>query len=244
MGICFSSMNKILVIEDNKNQLLLLTDRLKSEGYEVVMATNGLQGAELLKKESFDLLLVDVMLPEKNGFDIVAEYRQRGGESPVLFVTAKSEIADKVSGLRIGGDDYITKPYNFSELIARMEAVLRRTKKTVSEKKQNDFDFTQEEDYNFGPFTLVFKKVQLLKNGTEVPLSLMECKLLMYLVKNRETLVKTDNLMDVVWGYDETISSGTIYTHISWLRKKLATKENPKGYIKTVRNVGYIFSEK
>ena len=103
-------MNKILVIEDNKNQLLLLTDRLKSEGYEVVMATNGLQGADLLKKESFDLLLVDVMLPEKNGFDIVAEYRQRGGESPVLFVTAKSEIADKVSGLRIGGDDYITKP--------------------------------------------------------------------------------------------------------------------------------------
>ena len=173
MGICFSSMNKILVIEDNKNQLLLLTDRLKSEGYEVVMATNGLQGAELLKKESFDLLLVDVMLPEKNGFDIVAEYRQRGGESPVLFVTAKSEIADKVSGLRIGGDDYITKPYNFSELIARMEAVLRRTKKTVSEKKQDDFDFTQEEDYSFGPFTLVFKKVQLLKNGTEVPLSLM-----------------------------------------------------------------------
>ena len=82
------------------------------------------------------------------------------------------------------------------------------------------------------------------KNGTEVPLSLMECKLLMYLVKNKETLVKTDNLMDVVWGYDETISSGTIYTHISWLRKKLATKENPKGYIKTVRNVGYIFSEK
>lgn len=125
-----------------------------------------------------------------------------------------------------------------------MEAVLRRTKKTVSEKKQDDFDFTQEEDYSFGPFTLVFKKVQLLKNGTEVPLSLMECKLLMYLVKNKETLVKTDNLMDVVWGYDETISSGTIYTHISWLRKKLATKENPKGYIKTVRNVGYIFSEK
>ena len=118
------------------------------------------------------------------------------------------------------------------------------TKKTVSEKKQDDFDFTQEEDYSFGPFTLVFKKVQILKNGTEVPLSLMECKLLMYLVKNRETLVKTDNLMDVVWGYDETISSGTIYTHISWLRKKLATKENPKGYIKTVRNVGYIFSEK
>lgn len=169
MGICFSSMNKILVIEDNKNQLLLLTDRLKSEGYEVVMATNGLQGAELLKKESFDLLLVDVMLPEKNGFDIVAEYRQRGGESPVLFVTAKSEIADKVSGLRIGGDDYITKPYNFSELIARMEAVLRRTKKTVSEKNRMILILPKKKIIALDLLPLFSKKFSFLKTEQKSP---------------------------------------------------------------------------
>lgn len=169
MGICFSSMNKILVIEDNKNQLLLLTDRLKSEGYEVVMATNGLQGAELLKKESFDLLLVDVMLPEKNGFDIVAEYRQRGGESPVLFVTAKSEIADKVSGLRIGGDDYITKPYNFSELIARMEAVLRRTKKPYQKKNRMILILPKKKIIALDLLPLFSKKFSFLKTEQKSP---------------------------------------------------------------------------
>lgn len=169
MGICFSSMNKILVIEDNKNQLLLLTDRLKSEGYEVVMATNGLQGAELLKKESFDLLLVDVMLPEKNGFDIVAEYRQRGGESPVLFVTAKSEIADKVSGLRIGGDDYITKPYNFSELIARMEAVLRRTKKPYQKKNRMILILPKKKIIALDLLHLFSKKFSFLKTEQKSP---------------------------------------------------------------------------
>lgn len=162
-------MNKILVIEDNKNQLLLLTDRLKSEGYEVVMATNGLQGAELLKKESFDLLLVDVMLPEKNGFDIVAEYRQRGGESPVLFVTAKSEIADKVSGLRIGGDDYITKPYNFSELIARMEAVLRRTKKPYQKKNRMILILPKKKIIALDLLHLFSKKFSFLKTEQKSP---------------------------------------------------------------------------
>lgn len=243
---CSCYMSKILIIEDNKNQLLLLSDRLKAEGYTVITAADGLHGTDLLKAETFDLLLVDVMLPGKSGFDIISDFRRSGGTTPALFVTAKSELADKVSGLRIGADDYITKPYEFSELIARIEAVLRRSKIAQSGLSGNiqSLDLTGEEDYVFGPFRMVFRKVQLLKNDEPVPLSLMECKLLMYLIKHRGTLVKTDTLMEAVWGYDEAISSGTVYTHISWLRKKLKTPEVPGGYIETVRNVGYIFSEK
>ncbi|AEE15616.1 response regulator transcription factor [Treponema brennaborense] len=236
-------MSKILVIEDNKNQLEALTDRLKAEGYDVLSASDGTTGAQLLAKNICSLALIDIMLPGKNGFDIITDYRRAGGSVPVIFVSAKSELTDKVSGLRLGADDYVTKPYDFPELIARIEALLRRTKtQTETEDSPAELDYTDENDYVFGPFRLVFKKVQLLKDGKPVPLSLMECKLLMYLVVHRGELVKTDTLMEYVWGYETAAASGTLYTHISWLRKKLKTPQVPGGYIETVRNIGYIFS--
>jgi DNA-binding response OmpR family regulator len=242
-------MSRILIIEDNENQRIAVTDRLESEGYEVVYAEDSLSGEEALKKGDFDLALVDIMMPGHSGFDLLNRYRSKGGVAPVIFLTAKTSIADKVSGLRLGADDYITKPFDFSELTARIDALLRRTrpvmKDDLTESKTEESIEEQSlhlDDMTFGPFTLIFKKMRLLKNGENVPLSLMEFKLLVYLVTHQDVLVKTETLMDIVWGYDADIAPGTVYTHISWLRKKLKNEENKSGYIQTVRNIGYIFS--
>jgi DNA-binding response OmpR family regulator len=244
-------MSRILLVEDNESQRIAITDRLEAEGYEICCAVTGIGGWNEIQKDGYDLALVDIMLPGKSGFDIVSEYRKRNGSIPVIFLTAKSGIADKVSGLRIGADDYVTKPFDFSELTARIDALLRRKNRFQEDSPESlDQVFRIEdvclahEDLSFGPFVLALRQMHLLCRGIQVPLSLMEFKLLVYLVLHRDELVTITTLLDTVWGYDADISPGTIYTHISWLRKKLKNPEMPSGYIRTVRNIGYIFSNR
>ncbi len=240
-------MTKILIIEDETSLAETIANRLETEGYSYEIAPDGIRGAALLKENHFDVALLDIMLPGKNGFDLLSEYRREGGIRPVIIVTAKSSLSDKVSGLRLGADDYITKPFEFEELLARIEVQVKRRSAATEYQTGKAGDDTENileaPDYTFGPFRLVFKQAVLLKNGNEIPLSYQEFKLLCYFVQHRGQIIKKETLLDKLWGYDVTVGMRTVYTHIAWLRKKLQTEENKEGYIKTIRQIGYLFAD-
>jgi two-component system alkaline phosphatase synthesis response regulator PhoP len=226
---------KILLVEDEEGLILTLTDRLVSEGFEVVSAKDGESGFAAAVAETFDLILLDVMLPKKNGYDVCRDLRQRGIPTPVLMLTAKGETIDKVLGLKLGADDYLTKPFEVMELLARIEALLRR-----SPAKSNGHSA---DSFRFGEVTVDFKRATVAKKKSAVELSAMEFKLLQYLIENRGLVHSRDHLLDQVWGYDAMPSTRTVDVHIAWLRQKL--EENPKRprFIHTVHGMGYKFAE-
>ncbi|MDC7220758.1 MAG: response regulator transcription factor [Spirochaetales bacterium] len=238
-------MKKILMIEDDRGLVRIVGDRLKAEGYEFHHAPDGQSGLEIALKNSFDLLLVDLMLPGCSGFDVIREFRSRGKLTPLIITSAKFQMADKVSGLRLGADDYLVKPFEFDELLARIEAQLRRTgygTQAEYEVVNHDWLDLGHEDCSFGPFTLSFRNCELRKGEEPIPLSHIEFKLLAYLLLNRERVVPNDELLERVWQYDETVSTRTLYVHIAWLRKKLRSEEKEGNTIRTIRGVGYRFS--
>ena len=226
---------KVLLVEDEDGLILTLTDRLRSEGFDVVAAKDGEAGFAAAVGETFDLILLDVMLPKKNGYDVCRDLRQRGVTTPVLMLTAKGETIDKVLGLKLGADDYLTKPFEVIELLARIEALLRR-----SPAKTNGHS---SEAFRFGDVTVDFKRATVGKEDSTVELSAMEFKLLQYLIENRGVVHSRDHLLDQVWGYDAMPSTRTVDVHIAWLRQKL--EENPKRprFIQTVHGMGYKFAE-
>lgn len=223
---------KILLVEDEKGLIVTLTDRLQSEGFEVVSAADGKRGFELACEERFDLIILDVMLPKKNGYDVARDLRQKGCQTPILMLTAKGETIDKVLGLKLGADDYLTKPFEMIELLARVEALLRR-----SPHQQSNGAGT----FRFGSVAIDFKRAEVSKGNTPVDLSAMEFKLLQFLIENRGTVHTRDNLLDAVWGYDAMPTTRTVDVHIAWLRQKL--EENPRHphFIQTVHGMGYKF---
>lgn len=238
-------MNKILLIEDNESQRTAILDRLEAEGYSTLYAKDGYTGQTALDTKEFDLVIMDIMLPGMNGYELVKHYRSKNGTKPIIFLSAKSDIVDKVSGLRIGADDYLVKPFEFAELTARIEVLLRRAKdSSQNEPESFDAQLLVMDDVSFGSFKIIFRQMKLLRDGKQIPLSLMEFKLLVYFMQHQDVIVKTDALMDAVWGYDSEIAPGTVYTHVSWLRKKLKISGQKKDYIQTIRNMGYIFSVK
>jgi two-component system alkaline phosphatase synthesis response regulator PhoP len=226
---------KVLLVEDEDGLILTLTDRLRSEGFEVVSAKDGEAGFEAAVSQVFNLILLDVMLPKKNGYDVCRDLRQRGVTTPVLMLTAKGETIDKVLGLKLGADDYLTKPFEVIELLARIEALLRR-----SPAKSNGH---ASEAFRFDVVAVDFKRATVSKNNSDVELSAMEFKLLQYLIENRGVVHSRDHLLDQVWGYDAMPSTRTVDVHIAWLRQKL--EENPKRprFIQTVHGMGYKFAE-
>ncbi len=226
---------RILLIEDEEGLILTLTDRLVSEGVDVVSAKDGETGFDLAVAQNFDLILLDVMLPKKNGYDVCRDLRQRGITTPVLMLTAKGETIDKVLGLKLGADDYLTKPFEVIELLARIEALLRRSPAKTNGHSTDAF--------RFGDVAIDFKRATVTKEDSPVELSAMEFKLLQYLVENRGTLHSRDHLLDQVWGYDAMPSTRTVDVHIAWLRQKL--EENPRKprFIHTVHGMGYKFAE-
>lgn len=226
---------KILLVEDEEGLILTLTDRLRNEGFEVVSAKDGEAGLEAVVSQSFDLILLDVMLPKKNGYDVCRDLRQRGIPTPVLMLTAKGETIDKVLGLKLGADDYLTKPFEVIELLARIEALLRR-----SPAKSNGHS---SDTFRFGNVVVDLKGATITKEGSLVELSAMEFKLLQYLIENRGVVHSRDHLLDQVWGYDAMPSTRTVDVHIAWLRQKL--EENPRRprFIQTVHGLGYKFLE-
>ena len=224
---------KILLVEDESGLILTLTDRLVSEGFEVESATDGLSGYEAALGGSFALMILDVMLPKKNGYDVARDLRQKGIDTPILMLTAKGETIDKVLGLKLGADDYLTKPFEVLELLARIEALLRRS--------SNPTNGSTADIFRFGAISIDFRRAEVLKAGDRIDLSAMEFKLLHYLIENQGNVHSRDQLLDAVWGYDAMPTTRTVDVHIAWLRQKL--EENPRHpqFIQTVHGLGYKF---
>ncbi len=228
---------RILLVEDEEGLVLTLTDRLRSEGFEVVSASDGVSGSEKACEAAFDLIVLDVMLPKKNGYDVCRDLRQKGVSTPILMLTAKGETIDKVLGLKLGADDYLTKPFEMIELLARVEALLRRSPANLDNGKSG-----AKETYRFGGVAIDFRRAEVTKNEQLIELSAMEFKLLQFLIENRGHVHSRDHLLDEVWGYDAMPSTRTVDVHIAWLRQKL--EENPKHpqFIQTVHGLGYKFA--
>jgi two-component system alkaline phosphatase synthesis response regulator PhoP len=227
---------RILLVEDEPGLIITLTDRLRSEGYDVVSATDGKSGFEKAQSENVDLIILDVMLPKKNGYDVARDLRQKGNSTPILMLTAKGETIDKVLGLKLGADDYLTKPFEVIELLARIEALLRRSPVQTN---GNHSD----EAFHFGNVAIDFKRAEVQCKSKSVDLSAMEFKLLQFLIENRGIVHSRDALLDAVWGYDAMPTTRTVDVHIAWLRQKL--EENPRHpkFIQTVHGFGYKFSD-
>ncbi len=225
---------RILLVEDEKGLILTLTDRLVSEGFEVTSHENGKDGFAAACDGSFDLIILDVMLPGKNGYDIARDLRQRGIRTPILMLTAKGETIDKVLGLKLGADDYLTKPFEVIELLARVEALLRRSP-AVGEAVSNGV-------FRFGDIGVDLKRAEVTRSDQRVDLSAMEFRLLQFFIENRGAVHSRDDLLDAVWGYDAMPSTRTVDVHVAWLRQKL--EENPRHpqYIHTVHGMGYKFT--
>src|SRR5580765_6456525 len=225
----------ILLVEDEEGLIITLTDRLRSEGFEVVSAVDGKLGFDLAASENFDLVILDVMLPKKNGYDVCRDLRQKGVNTPILMLTAKGETIDKVLGLKLGADDYLTKPFEVIELLARVEALLRRS--------PNHTNGHTAEAFRFGDVAIDFKRAEVVRSDQPIELSAMEFKLLQYLIENRGVVHSRDSLLDAVWGYDAMPTTRTVDVHIAWLRQKL--EENPRhpAFIQTVHGMGYKFAD-
>jgi two-component system alkaline phosphatase synthesis response regulator PhoP len=225
---------KILLVEDEKGLALTLTDRMESEGYAVTHAGDGAKGEELAMTGQFDAIVLDVMLPKKGGFDVLRDLRKRGVETPVLMLTARGELSEKVVGLKLGADDYLTKPFEMLELLARIESLLRRPAlATISSPGMKV--------YCFGPFVVDFNKMEVTKKGKPVELAAREFQLLRYFVEHKGTALAREDILNEVWGYESMPSTRTIDTHVSWLRQKF--EENPRfpKHIITVHGFGYKF---
>jgi len=224
-------MEKILIIEDEESILMALTDDLALEGYEVASARDGLQGLSMAKEKGHDLIILDIMLPKMDGFEVCKQLRQAGVGTPILMLTAKSQEIDKVLGLELGADDYVTKPFSPRELLARVKAILRRVKAT-----QEEFDI-----YNFGDVEIDFKKYEVKKKGQPVYLTSLEFSLIGFLIKHKDQVLDRSAILDGVWGQEVYVLPKTVDTHIGHLRKKIEDDPANPRHIIGVRGIGYKF---
>jgi len=224
---------RILLVEDEPGLVMTLSDLLAAEGYTVESAGDGVTGLALALNGGFDLLVLDVMLPGKNGFEVCRELRQHGKDVAVIMLTAKSQLTDRVVGLKLGADDYLIKPFEPPELLARVEALLRRVKKDNRARVMR---------YQFGNVEVDFETSDVKKDGIAVNLAGKELELLRYLVDHRGNVVSRDELLEAVWEYQPGVSSRTIDVHVAWLRQKLEDNPQNPRFIHTVRGVGYRFA--
>jgi DNA-binding response OmpR family regulator len=197
----------------------------------------------MARTQVWDLLLIDLMLPGFGGERIIRQLRQLGSAVPILIISAKDSVSDRVEGLRVGADDYITKPFEYDEFLARIEAHLRRGPASVessSPLEKNWLDTTKA-DTAFGEFVIHYKSGQLLRSGQVVPVSHQEFRLLCLFVQHPHEVLGTDKILSLAWGYEALVTSRTVYVHVAWLRKKLRTEANGEGHIATVRGLGYVF---
>jgi two-component system alkaline phosphatase synthesis response regulator PhoP len=225
-------VKRLLLIEDEPGLVLTLRDRLTREGYAVEISTDGESGLERASREVFDLILLDVMLPRMNGFDVLRELRKRGTETPVIMVTAKGQVVDKVVGLKLGADDYVTKPFEMVELLARIEAKLRRAP-AVSHPS---------EGYQFDDVRVDFRRAEVSKEGAPLELSAREFQLLKYFIEHRGATLTRDELLNEVWGYNSMPSTRTVDVHVAWLRQKIEPNPRHPQYILTIHGMGYKFA--
>ena len=225
------SLAHVLLVEDEPSLLLTLGDRLRAEGYRVTTAEDGEEGLEKAQEGGVDLVILDVMLPRKNGFDVCRDLRQKGLEMPVLMLTARGQVVDRVVGLKLGADDYLTKPFDMMELIARVEALLRRATGPR----------TPTGGFAFGDVRVDFRGAEIQRDGEPVDLSALEWKLLVHLIEHRGEVLSRDELLDEVWGYNATPQTRTVDVHIASLRQKLEPVPGRPRHIVTVHGRGYKF---
>jgi len=226
-------MKKILIIEDDPAILKGLEESLASENYEIVSSSDGEKGFLLGKKENIDLIILDIMLPHKNGIDICRELRKENVNTPILMLTSKKEELDKVLGLEIGADDYVTKPFSIRELHARIKALLRRKSEV-----RKDI-----EEFSFGKIHIDFKKQEAYKNKNSLLFSTHEFKILNHFIQHEGEIVTRENLLDEVWGYESFPTTRTVDNFILSIRKQIEDDpSNPKHLI-TVHKAGYKFKK-
>jgi two-component system, OmpR family, alkaline phosphatase synthesis response regulator PhoP len=225
---------RILLVEDEPGLRRTLKDLLLSSGYVVETSGDGAEGQELAERGPFDLIVLDVMLPSRSGFDVARNLRKNSVQTPILMLTARTELNNKVQGFKSGADDYLTKPFEAPELLVRVEALLRRAQ-AATRKKISSWDFHD--------ISVDFAKARMIKKGEEIVLSERECRLLQHLIESRGEIVTRDELLQEVWGYEAAPMTRTVDVHISWLRQKLEDDPaNPK-FIVTVHGQGYRFVE-
>jgi len=223
----------ILLVEDEPGMVLALTDLLEGEGYAVTAAADGDSGFDLARAGKFDLLLLDVMLPGKSGFELCRELRRMGNTAPILMLTARGQLVDKVKGLGLGADDYLAKPFEPLELLARIQALLRRSSMSSAPEPAPTF--------SFGSVNVDFRSAEVRKGGVPVELSAREFRLLRYFIEHQGATISRPHLLVDVWGYGAETLTRTIDVHVGILRQKL--EEDPKRprHFLTVRGLGYKF---
>jgi two-component system alkaline phosphatase synthesis response regulator PhoP len=228
-----AASRRILLVEDEPTLVVTLSDRLTSEGYAVASAQDGIQGLELALRGSFDVVVLDVMLPGMNGFDVCRELRHRGSQVPILILTARGQPVDKVVGLKLGADDYLAKPFDMMELLARVESLLRRARAPIAPSVGA---------YAFGETRVDFLHGEVSVSGRPVELSALEFKLLTYLVEHRGEVLTRERLLRDVWGYEETPYSRTVDVHVASLRQKVEPDPPKPQFILTLHGRGYKFA--
>jgi DNA-binding response OmpR family regulator len=224
-------MGKVLIVEDDQAMAVALRDGFEYEGYNVQVARDGSSGLRLAGEKQLDVIILDVMLPKLSGFDICKQLRSAGNQTPIIMLTARGQEIDKVLGLKIGADDYVTKPFSFMELMARVEALLRRTSKHTEPVVS----------FRFGDVAVNFRKFEVTRNGEPLELSPREFKILKYFIEHRGDVVTRDQLLDAVWGYGSFPLTRTVDMHIAKLRHKIEDTPSDPRHIITVHRVGYKF---
>ena len=224
-------MSKILIVEDEPDMVLGLKDNFEFEGYEVITAPDGAAGLERARAQKPDLVILDIMLPKLSGLEVCKTLRSEGIETPIIMLTARGQEIDKVVGLELGADDYVTKPFSIREVLARVRAILRRSeggKKRLSR-------------YRFADLDLDFETYAATKGGVALELSPREFDLLRYLIERKGETVTRDSLLEDVWGYESYPSTRTVDTHVAKLRAKIGDSGSEPRYILTIHGAGYKF---
>lgn len=223
-------MTKILIVEDEPNMRLGLKDNLEFEGYNVELAEDGEDGLNKILDNKYDLIILDVMMPKMSGFDVCKNARKSSVTTPIILLTAKGEEIDKVLGLELGADDYVTKPFSVRELIARVKAILRRSE---------NLSLSESKSIKIGKLEVDFNGYKAVSGKKDVQMSHKEFEILHYLWKKKNTTVSRDDLLTEIWGYDETPTTRTVDNFILKLRQKIETDPNHPKIILTVHGVGY-----
>jgi len=225
---------KILVIEDDPGILLSLKDEFESQGYTVYSAEDGEKGLEIAKQQRPDLIILDIMLPVLDGYEVCKRLRMEGDTTPIIMLTVKDKEIDRVLGLELGADDYVTKPFSLRELMARVKAVLRRT-----EERAKDLA-----TYNFAQVELDFKKYEAKKKGKKLELTPLEFQMMKLFIQRKGEVISRDDFLDKIWGEDNTyVSFRTVDSHIANIRKKIEDDPSSPKHIISIRGVGYKFTD-
>ncbi|WP_275401038.1 response regulator transcription factor [Enterococcus faecium] len=231
-------MKKILVVDDEPSIVTLLTFNLEKEGYKVTSAADGGEGLELALEQSFDFIILDVMLPTMDGMEITQRLRQEKNETPILMLTAKDDQVDRIIGLEIGADDYLTKPFSPREVLARMKAIFRRI-----EPRKQPKDEAEPEYLSIGQITADLTNYQVTVDDHLIELTPKEFELLVYFMKRKDRVIDRDTLLDRIWNFDFAGQSRIVDVHVSHLREKIERDPKHPKYLVTVRGFGYKFQE-